>query len=70
MKLWWSANLYWLILLTWGSFKLGNYNFDTSELGEDLSRALIAVVVIAAALMIAEFQWAWYYWLTNHNKKG
>lgn len=54
-------------MLIWGCGKLINYNFDTSELGEFGSRALIAVVVLAAATMIIEFQTAWIMWLKGYN---
>lgn len=39
-KLWWGANIYWVILLIYGGIKLFTYNFDTSELGETASLCL------------------------------
>ena len=33
-KLWWLANIYWIILIMYGGGKLFTYGFDTSELGE------------------------------------
>lgn len=70
MIFWWTSNIYWLIMVIWGSFKLNAYPFDTSELGEDLSRALIVIVVIAAVMMISQLQAAWYCWLKNRHPKN
>ena len=62
-KLWWGANIYWVILLIYGGIKLFTYNFDTSELGETASYALIIMVLI-------EFQAAWGMWLHNFDKSN
>lgn len=53
-KLWWGANIYWVILLIYGGIKLFTYNFDTSELGETASYALIIMVLISASVLIIE----------------
>ena len=50
-KLWWGANIYWVILLIYGGIKLFTYNFDTSELGETASYALIIMVLISASVL-------------------
>ena len=62
-KLWWLANIYWIILIMYGGGKLFTYGFDTSELGETASYALILLVLI-------EFQAAWGIWLHNFDKKN
>ena len=58
-KLWWLANIYWIILIMYGGGKLFTYGFDTSELGETASYALILLVLISASVLIIEFQAAW-----------
>ena len=51
-KLWWLANIYWIILIMYGGGKLFTYGFDTSELGETASYALILLVLISAIVLI------------------
>ena len=74
-KLWWIANIYWIILIIYGGSKLFTYNFDTSELGEAATYTLIFLVLIFASVLIIEFQAAWGIWLHNfdenkhHNNK-
>ena len=69
-KLWWLANIYWIILLMYGGGKLFTYGFDTSELGETASYALILLVLISASVLIIEFQAAWGNWLHKFDKKN
>lgn len=69
-KLWWGANIYCVILLIYGGIKLFTYNFDTSELGETASYALIIMVLISASVLIIEFQAAWGMWLHNFDKSN
>ena len=66
-KLWWGANIYWIILLIFGGIKLFTYNFDTSELGETASYALVLMVLICASVLIIELQFAWGMWLHNFD---
>ena len=68
-KLWWLANIYWIILIMYGGGKLFTYGFDTSELGETASYALILLVLISTSVLIIEFQAAWGIWLHNFDKK-
>ncbi|MDY5418978.1 MAG: DUF3923 family protein [Lactobacillus johnsonii] len=68
-KLWWLANIYWIILIMYGGGKFFTYGFDTSELGETASYALILLVLISASVLIIEFQAAWGIWLHNFDKK-
>lgn len=63
MKFWWIANIYWIACISYFSYKLNEYDFDTSVLGDDTSNALIAFVMICASLMVIEFQAAWYLYL-------
>ncbi|WP_113886638.1 DUF3923 family protein [Lactobacillus johnsonii] len=69
-KLWWLANIYWIILIMYRGGKLFTYGFDTSELGETASYALILLVLISASVLIIEFQAAWGIWLHNFDKKN
>lgn len=54
-------------MLVWGIFKLDDYNFDTTELGDIGTKAMIGIVVAAAAIMVIEFQIAWAMWLKGEN---
>ena len=55
-KLWWLANIYWIILIMYGGGKLFTYGFDTSELGETASYALILLVLITPSEKNNEYQ--------------
>lgn len=59
MKMWWAANAYWVFLLGVIIYLIETHPFDTSELGEPLSHALMYVLVVAVFVLIAEFQIAW-----------
>lgn len=76
MRFWWITNIYWTVFITYFSYKLNTYAFDTSALGDGVSGALINFVMICASLMIIEFQAAWYMYLKTkkhdqhlHHKK-
>lgn len=70
MKLWHAANIYWLILISFICYQIYNSSIATNSLGPVITWALIAVVVLAAVLMIGEFQLAWYFWLKGFSKKA
>lgn len=52
----------------YGGGKLFTYGFNTSELGETASYALILLVLISASVLIIEA--AWGIWLHNFDKKN
>lgn len=70
MKLWHAANIYWLILITYICYRIYDRAFETDVLGPTATWGLIAVVVLAAIVMIGEFQLAWYVWLKGFRKKS
>ena len=53
----------------YGGGKLFTYSFDTAELGETTSYALILLGLISASMLIIVFQAAWGIWLHNFDKK-
>lgn len=57
-------------MLIWGICKLDDYNFDTSELGDIGTKAMIGIVVAAAAIMVIEFQIAWAMWLKGNKNQS
>lgn len=69
MKLWHLANLYWLILICFICYKIYESSFSTKALGPVVTWGLIGVVVLAAIIMIGEFQLAWYVWLNDFDKR-
>lgn len=70
MKLWHVANIYWLILITYICYRIYDRAFETDVLGPTTTWGLIVVVVLAAIVMIGEFQFAWYVWLKGFRKKN
>ena len=53
----------------YGGGKLFTYGFNTSELGETASYALLLLVLISASVLIIEFQAACGIWLRNFDLK-
>lgn len=68
MKLWHAANIYWLLLTTFICYAIYDHSFETDALGPNVTWVLIGFVVLSAALMIGEFQYAWYVWLNGFDK--
>lgn len=69
MKLWHAANIYWIILFSFISYQTFSNSFETDSLGPFLSWTLIISVILCAAIMVGEFQYAWYIWLKGFSKK-
>lgn len=67
MKLWWSTNLYWLTLITYSAIYLFSYRYDD---GSHINPLVAIFILIAISVMIAEFQFAWYMWLTQKTYKS
>lgn len=69
MKLWRAANVYWFILFGYICYQIYDYSFETDSLGPYLTWSLIILVLLCAAIMVGEFQYAWYVWLNGFSKK-
>ena len=54
----------------YGGGKFFTYGFDTSELGETASYALILLVLISTSVLIIEFQVTLVIWRHNFDKKN
>lgn len=66
MKLWWSANLYWLALITYSAIYLFSYRYDN---GDCINPLVVTFILIAISVMIGEFQFAWYMWVAQKTYK-
>lgn len=66
MKKWWLANIFWLALLICGGYQLYSYPFEPDPILS--TNAVIAIVLLSALVMIAQFQFAWLMWLRGKKK--
>lgn len=68
MKLWRAANAYWVFLLGVIIYLIERHSFSDSGINPVVAHALAYVLVVAVFLFIAEFQFAWFYYLRGKEK--
>lgn len=68
MKFWRIANIYWIVCITYFSYKLNIYDFGTTQIDSGVPHAISAFVMICAVVMILELQIAWYMYLKYRDQ--